>query len=359
MKFIILISSIIFLSWVFAQETSISASSSTSTSGYLVQDGEHLSKIAYRYCRKVYGSRGFISFIRQVNPHLPENSDVLFPKTKIVIPSKDKCTLPWDDQRILADQKGDSGPDTHIERKLNSDDPQNIRTTEVASEKQESNLNNSKVVKDGFFGEIFSFFKFLNTDAIEDKSAPQFRISGVTLISQPVLGLAGGYRFNFNQKTIFEMKYSLHFEDYKDADSIEVVSSSRLRQNFLLAVSYQTWRLETGIEERTLVDESTYNKIQLSSGFSPFLKLKKEFIVFERSNQHIFLNPYGQYLISSQSHRIKVDPGYSAGVELVINRNSSAWIDQIKSGFRYVKQSTNVTSQTEQVVDFALIFDVE
>ena len=301
-----------------------------------VQEGESLSSVAYKYCRKVYGKSGFIYKIKQLNPKLFKKIDIVHIGVKLRIPSLVNCPLPWSHQeqiKVASLQKKTSEEVSTLQPIVNE-------------------------VIDGFLIETFTFFKVLKTSEVVDKAAPTRRIEGINLISRPLIGIGLSYVFNLSMNSKMMMKWGINYEDYQDSDSVEVSSSSVLRQNFSLGINHQKWFLQTGFEERTMVDRSTFRELNLTSSFFPKLQISRSFSLHEKLGYELDLNPYVKYLLSSTTQEIKAGQGLGAGVSLNVLRPKGKFPLQIQSGYHYLKQSTNITDQNEHVVDFSLGFSL-
>ena len=69
-----------------------------SSETYIVKKSDCISQVSYKFCRKVYGTSGFIRQIKLLNPELSFKADMVLPNTAIKIPDPSLCVLPWRSQ---------------------------------------------------------------------------------------------------------------------------------------------------------------------------------------------------------------------------------------------------------------------
>jgi hypothetical protein len=298
---------------------------------YEVQPNECLSRIAYRYCRKIYGKSGFIREVQKINPKLKSDANFLLPKTLIEIPDISRCALPW--PAPLSKLRPENDPEI------------------VPQFKKETSVLSSH--KDHFFFGAYTFYKVLGTSSITDSSSPLFkRIQGVSLVSKPVLGLNFGYKYPISEQTFHFINLGMHNEDYFSSKNVKINSQSNLRSSLHFGVQHQLskgdWvEFQAGAEERTLIDQSVYNQINLTKGLNPNIKSTFGFLLHNQGVMKAHLVGFGKYLSSFQNLGLRARQGYELGgginyQSLFSNKKSNLSIDISR-----VEQSTNVTFQSE------------
>jgi hypothetical protein len=297
---------------------------------HLVTDGECLSQIAYKYCRKIYGKNGFINHIKKLNPQLYRKPNLLIPNTALSIPSLQYCKLKW--------------PEAEYEK-----DP----IVESEKSKPQEYLNLKRESHREYFAEAFQGYKLLGSSSIVDANSNSFkRIKGVSLVSKPILGFNIGRRFEYSSQTHHIIFGGIKFEDYYGSKKVTVNSSSIFRSNlgfgFEHMINQQHFFIVTaGAEERTIIDESVYNQINLTKILVPNLGLKHSYLLRENVKQKSQLLSFGRYLSDSGALGLKVKKGYELGLGLNYKILGTKFPSEWLINLARLEQSTNVSYQTE------------
>ena len=311
--------------------SSIFFSIEISAAVYEVQPNEHLSAIAYKYCRKVYGKIGFISEIKKINPHLHSNLNFLLTKTVIRIPDQSVCLLPW--------------PETNQTIQL----PKSSELMEKNNEIEP--IKNSP--RDHFFLDFYTFYKRLGSSSIADSSSDTFRrIQGVKLISKPAVGFNLGYQYPINDQTSHYLLIGFHTEDYYSSNNVKINSNSNIRTSFNFGINHhflngQMIKIQAGVQERTFIDKSSYSQINLDKAIIPNLQSSFGHKFHDNGKRKAYLLGFAGYLFPSQMTNINIKQGYELGTglryhSLLFRRHSTISMDISR-----LEQSTSVTLQTE------------
>jgi hypothetical protein len=300
------------------------------TFSHVVKDKECLSQIAYQYCQKIYGKDGFINQIKKLNPVLRRKPDLVFPGKVLSIPSIELCLSKW--PQIEKEEKTIAVPEIF-------EPPKNLESNEVSHGDYFTSANLS--------------YKIIGSSSILDANSLSYkRIKGVSLISKPIFGVNIGRRFNYSNQTQHIIFGGLKFEDYYGSKNVNVNSSSVLRSNLGFGVEHEintehTLRLNAGAEERTVIDESVYNQINLEKVLVPYIGVNHSYVLKNSLKQKFELLSHGRYLSESELLGLKVRPGYELGLgmsyKLLKSRFPTEWLLNLSR----LEQSTSVTRQTE------------
>jgi hypothetical protein len=311
MRLVIFIS-LFLLPLAFAQEKII----------YQVNRGESLSLVAYKYCRKVYGSSGFIKKLKILNPHLVSNENLVLSGSKIFIPDPDQCPPNW---------------------RHTIEEPRPMEVLDKVSDKALSE-NYAELRPSLFFIMPMAMLKVIgftqNSDGLSS-----------SLAAKPIYGLRAGYLMPWSEQITSSLSLGIHQEDYhgSKAKSIDQESYNRMQLDFLLE-----WKKRLigsfGAMERTAIADNTATYIRIQKALVPYLGLEWILPLVEYGKRSAAASIEGKILSSAKATDLKMKSGESHGLSLILNDHSFKNRFQFKFSYLFFNQDTTFASQEEEMV---------
>ncbi len=317
---------------------------------YVVKNQDCLSEIAYKFCRKVYGKTGFVQKIKELNPEKIKNTNFVLKNTTLMIPEPFLCPLPWPvTQPIeLAKAEPEIQTQTQVQAQVELTPDPEILPHET----------------DKYFFGAYTFYKTLSSGTISDSSLLGVsRINGVHLGSKPLLGLNVGYVYPFSEKTIHILTYDFHTEDYYGSKNVTINSESIYRSALDYSLQRQltnsnNFRLGAGVEERTMIDKSSYQQINLNKVLTPYLKSVYSHLIQENHFMKTHLTGSARYLAPGRGVSLRSDGAFEFGLGIHYSSQLKKRKTVVGLDFKQLDQSTNVTHQTEQRIGLSWVIDL-
>jgi hypothetical protein len=301
---------------VFAQEKII----------YQLNRGESLSLVAYKYCRKVYGSSGFVKKIKNLNPQLVSNENFVLSGTKIFIPDQDQCPPKW------RHPSEDLRPMEVLDKTL------------VKNSDKTSDENSTELRPSSFFITPMAMLKVIGfTQNSNGQSS--------SLAAKPIYGLRAGYLMPWSEQLTSSLSIGIHQEDYhgSKAKSIDQESYNRMQLDFSLE-----WKKRLigsfGAMERTAIADNTATYVRIQKALVPYLGLEWILPLVEYGKRSTAASIEGKILNSAKATELKMKSGESHGFSLILNDHSFKNRFQFKFSYLFFNQDTTFSSQEEEMV---------
>ncbi len=317
---------------------------------YVVKNQDCVSEIAYKFCRKVYGKTGFVQKIKELNPEKIKNTNFVLKNTTLMIPDPFLCPLPWPETQPI--QVGKAEPEIQTQTQVQAQAELTPSPEILAHE------------SDKYFFGAYTFYKTLASSTISDSSLPGVsRINGVHLGSKPLLGLNVGYVYPFSDKTSHVLTYDFHTEDYYGSKNVTINSESIYRSALDYSVQREltnshNFRFGAGVEERTMIDKSTYQQINLNKVLTSYLKSVYSHLIQENHFMKTHLTGSARYLAPGRGVSLKSDSAFEFGLGIHYSSQLKKRKTVVGLDFKQLDQSTNVTHQSEQRLGLSWVIDL-
>jgi hypothetical protein len=330
---------------------------------YVVQKGDSLSMIAYKYCRKVHGDTGFIAQIKKINPKL-DNS--VYPGLKIKIPTDeslcllkhikpDKVQMDTIELKVVTPEVKKpevikpevikpiiAKPiEVEIKEKIvktKKEKKKKKEKKEVIEKVEEKVEEKTAAVSKPYAQRVWGADIMIGSKSLkaEDDTRDDAVVNTKHLVN---VGLS--YKFSWSESNRSRLGGWFGVEEYLDSDrSIDNPSFSRTK--IALGHEYQpnnnTFDLELGVKQLTFVGRSDVNEVNLEIVPVEFVSLGWKYDLLRTAQYDFRVGVVGSYLMTASGTDIRLKEGHEAMLLAQVEDARGIW----EIFYLYGKQDTNL-----------------
>lgn len=286
---------------------------------YTIKEGDNLSEIAFRYCRKVYGSKGLIKIIRDTNPLLNLEKAII-PSTTIKIPTdKSLCILPHNTTEESENSKTSHYP-------ISKEQKNKLKKVEEKTNQEKAGRSKYSVS--------------IQTGSKQFKSQDDDNYEAIINSSSYVELFVKEETF-LNEDLSTSFYGSVEYLDFDKSDNLRINNSKKIKKSFGFSSTYHRKNINytflINLKERTRFASSTNRVINITASTPVATGLQIESEIYNKKTK-VSLGANYIYLFEKQNSGVGLKSGFEYQLYTKFDFIKHAWL----LSYQYSEQNSDL-----------------